>query len=317
MPYENYVQQQILSKLHMDATTFQSSDVPAANRAIFTRTERIWRKRPFRTAYSARWADCSPPPPIWASTSRSISPHGLPRDDAETGPVRRSSVREMSHLWTPANLTVSRVNGMLRASESGYGYGLRVTSDCRFEHIVAHGGGLPGFGSYMSWLPEHGVAIFAMTNLTYAGPAEPASQAWDVLLKTGGLRKRELPASPILTQMRDHIIHLWKSWDNAEVKQIAAMNLLLDAPAAERTAEIQRLKADVGKCSAAGPVIPENWLRGHFNMTCAKGTVGVFYTLAPTQPPGLQHLSFRKIVSDAARLGAPTGPPAGVSCPVE
>ena len=32
----------------------------------------------------------------------------------------------------------------------------------RFEHIVAHGGGLPGFGSYMAWLPEYGVGIFAM-----------------------------------------------------------------------------------------------------------------------------------------------------------
>ena len=28
-----------------------------------------------------------------------------PRDDAETGPVRRASVREMAHLWTPSNLT--------------------------------------------------------------------------------------------------------------------------------------------------------------------------------------------------------------------
>jgi hypothetical protein len=166
----------------------------------------------------------------------------------------------------------------------------------------------------MSWLPEHGVAIFAMANLTYAGPAEPISQAWNALLKTGGLRKRELPASPILSKMRDHIVNLWKSWDDAEVKQIAAVNLLLDAPAAQRTAEIGKLKDEVGECSAFGPVIPENWLRGQFNMTCGKGTVGVFFTLAPTQPPALQHLAFQKIAADSIRLGAPTGPPAGVAC---
>ena len=166
----------------------------------------------------------------------------------------------------------------------------------------------------MAWLPDYGVGIFAMANLTYAGPSEPINRAWDVLLKTGGLRKRELPPSPILSQMRGHIMNLWKSWDDAEAKQIAAMNLFLDAPASQRRAEIQKLKDEAGECTQAGPVIPENWLRGQFNMTCGKGTIGVFFTLAPTQPPTVQHLAFRKLTSDSSKLGAPTGPPAGVVC---
>ena len=69
------------------------------------------------------------------------------RDDAESGPVRRSSVREMAHLWTRANLTVRSADGALTASEAGYGYGLRVATDCRFDLIASPGGGLPGFGS--------------------------------------------------------------------------------------------------------------------------------------------------------------------------
>ena len=36
------------------------------------------------------------------------------RDDPETGPVKRASVREMAHLWTPSNLTLRRVNGELQ-----------------------------------------------------------------------------------------------------------------------------------------------------------------------------------------------------------
>jgi D-alanyl-D-alanine-carboxypeptidase/D-alanyl-D-alanine-endopeptidase len=179
---------------------------------------------------------------------------------------------------------------------------------------VGHGGGLPGFGSYMMWLPDYGVGLFAMANLTYSGPSEPISQALDVMLKTGGLRRRELPASPMLAQMREHIFNLWKSWDEAEAKQIASMNLFLDAPVAQRRAEIAKLKDEVGVCTAAGPVEAENWLRGQFNLTCARGTVGVFYTLSPTQPPAVQHLAFRKIESDKVLLSAPTGPPAGVAC---
>ena len=228
--------------------------------------------------------------------------------------MRRSSVREMSHLWTPANLTVRRKDGALQATESGYGYGLRVSTDCRFEHIVSHGGGLPGFGSYMAWLPDYGVGIFAMATLTYSGPSEPINRAWDAMLRTGGLQRREVPASPLLTEMRGHILNLWKHWDDAEAKQISAMNFLIDAPASQRRAEIQKLKDQVGECTAAGPVSAENWLRGQFNLTCANGTVGAFFTLSPTHPPAVQHLSFQKLESASTRLGAPTGAPAGVAC---
>ena len=84
-------------------------------------------------------------------------------------------------------------------------------------------------------------------------------------------------------------------WDEAEAKQIGAMNLLIDAPSAQRSAEIQSLQKEVGECMSAGPVIPENWLRGQVNLTCAHGVVGAFFTLSPTEPPKIQHLSYRKI----------------------
>jgi hypothetical protein len=118
----------------------------------------------------------------------------------------------------------------------------------------------------------------------------------------------------MLTAARAQILALWNHWDDAAAGRLGAMNLLLDAPASQRRSEIETLKAEVGDCATAGPVVAENWLRGQFNLTCANGTVGAFYTLAPTQPPAVQHLSFRKLESPATRLGAPTGPPAGVSC---
>ncbi len=315
--YEKYVKTEILAKLHMASSAFQFSEVPASQRAVG------YRIRPDGT-YSEE-----PPLPEGAFSSaggllttaadlgKYIAFHlsaWPPRDDAETGPVRRSSVREMSHMWTPSNLTASVSGGKLEAVEAGYGYGLRISTDCRFEHIVGHGGGLPGFGSYMMWLPDYGVGLFAMANLTYSGPSEPISQALDVMLKSGGLRRRELPPSPMLAQAREHIFHLWKSWDDAEAKQIASMNLFLDAPVAQRRAEIEKLKSEVGECTVAGPMRAENWLRGQFNLTCAKGTVGVFFSMSPTQPPAVQHLAFQKIASNAVLLGAPTGPPAGVAC---
>ena len=316
-PYEKYVREEILAPLSMEGTTFEFSEIPLTSRAIG------YRLKPDGT-YGEE-------PPL---------PHGVfgamggllttatdlgkyiafhlsawpPRDDAETGPVLRASVREMAHRWTPSNLTAKGVNGALSASETGYGYGLRVTSDCRFEKIAAHGGGLPGFGSYMAWLPDYGVGMFAMATLTYSGPSEPISGAWNALLETGGLRKRELPPTPLQSRMRDQLFELWKRWDDAEAKRFAAMNLFLDVPAGQRQAEIEKLKEEVGECGSAGPVMPENWLRGQFDMKCDRGTVGVFFTMSPTEPPAVQHLAFQKLASDHERMGAPTGAPAGVSC---
>ena len=317
MPYEQYVRTEILSKLHMNRSTFRFADVSPSERAVG------YRLKPDET-----YAE-EPPLPHGVfgamggllTTATDLGKYVAfhlsawpARDDEDAGPVGRGSVREMAHLWTPANLTAQLVDGRLRASERGYGFGLGVTSDCRFEHIVAHGGGLPGFGSYMAWLPDYGVGMFAMATLTYSGPSEPISKAWDVMLATGGLRRRELRPTPLQARMRDHLLNLWNRWDDADAKQIAAVNFFLDAPSAERQAEIRALKQEVGECTDAGPVIPENWMRGQFNITCAQGTVGVFFTLAPTQPPAVQHLSFQKLASPAIRMGAPTGAPAGVSC---
>jgi CubicO group peptidase (beta-lactamase class C family) len=317
VPYERYVREEILSKLGMSGSTFEFADIPLERRAIG------YRLKP-DGSYSEE-----PPLPHGVfgamggllTTAADLGKYVAfqlsawpPRDEEDAGPVRRASVREMAHLWTPSNLTARLVNGMPQASETGYGFGLRVTSDCRFEQIVAHGGGLPGFGSYMAWLPDYGVGMFAMATLTYSGPSEPISQAWDAMLQTGGLRKRDLPPTTLQNETRDHILNLWRRWDDTEAKRIAAVNFFLDAPSAQRQAEIRALQNEVGDCTDAGPVMPENWMRGQFNLMCAKGTVGVFFTLAPTQPPSLQHLSFQKLASPTVRMGAPTGAPAGVSC---
>jgi len=317
IPYEKYMRQEILSKLHMDETTFEFSDVPAARRAVGYRLkpDRNYQEEPSlpHGVFGSMGGLLTTATDLGKYIAFHLSAWP-PRNDAETGPVRRASVREMAHLWTPSNLTASLTKGVLEASETGYGFGLRVTTDCRFEHIVGHGGGLPGFGSYMAWLPDYGVGMFAMATLTYSGPAEPISQAWDEMLKTGALRRRESPPTPLQTQTRDHILNLWKRWDDGEARSIASVNLFLDAPVEQRQAEIATLKKEVGECSAAGPVLPENWLRGQFNMKCAKGTVGVFFTLAPTQPPAVQYLAFQKLASENARMAAPTGAPAGVAC---
>ncbi|WP_051670786.1 serine hydrolase domain-containing protein [Bryobacter aggregatus] len=201
-----------------------------------------------------------------------------PRDDMDNGPVKRSSMREMQRIW--------RANG-----SGGYGYGLGISSSCRFDKIVSHGGGLPGFGSYMMWLPEYGVGMVAMANLTYTSGAQAIREAFEVLAKTGGLEPRVLPASPVLLSTQSSLLGLWNRWSDAGMDAIAADNLFLDKPRGIYQSEMEELKGKFTNCSA-GALKPENWLRGTFPLECKEGKVGVTFTLAPTNPPKLQALRF-------------------------
>ena len=300
-PYREYLEKEILAPLGMKSSTLEPSAVPADRRAVGYRKlpdGKYQEERPLRHgAFGAMGGLLLSSGDLARYVSFMLDAFP-PRDDEEREPVRRSSVREMQQMWRISDLTATGATSErpLSVTTAGYGFGLRISRDCRFHHIVGHGGGLPGFGSYMMWLPEHGVGMFAMANLTYAGPSAAMSEAFDALRRTGALQPRELPPVAVLTSTRDAIFDLWRNWNDAKASAIAANNLFLDTPAEQRKHAIDSLKARVGACKEATPVEPENLLRGTFRLNCERGTVTVRFTLAPTQPPSVQHLSFLETV---------------------
>ena len=138
-----------------------------------------------------------------------------PRDGAERPPLRRSSLREMQQVWRPAPGAVTRDgSGALQLTSGGYGFGLRISQTCPFKLVVAHSGGLPGFGSQMRWLPEYGVGIIAFGNLTYTGWGSAVDAALDALARTGGLQPRMPEPAPALVAARDAVSQLVIDWDD-------------------------------------------------------------------------------------------------------
>jgi len=90
----------------------------------------------------------------------------------------------MQQSWRPSGARAIRdASGATQLNVGSYAFGLNVTQTCDFRTMVAHGGGLPGFGSTMRWLPEYGVGIIAFGNLTYTGWTPAAMNAFDALLK--------------------------------------------------------------------------------------------------------------------------------------
>jgi CubicO group peptidase (beta-lactamase class C family) len=289
-PYRDYLEKRILAPLGMKNSTLEPSAVPERLRAMGYRLSNgQYSEEPSLAhgAFGAMGGLLTNAPDLARYVAFQLSAFPA-RDEEDRGPVKRSSLREMQQAWRWNELTVE---GADRAVVRGYGYGLAVLRDRRFAHMVGHGGGLPGFGSYMLWLPEYGVGVFAMANVTYAAPFVAAREALNALDATGGLVPRKLSPAPVLTETRDRIFGLWQRWEDGAADEFAADNLYLDRPKAERRSEMEKLKAEVGTCRA-GEVNPENALRGSFRLDCENGGVRVTFTLAPTIPPKVQSLSF-------------------------
>jgi CubicO group peptidase (beta-lactamase class C family) len=292
LPYRQYVQANILKPLGMTSTTLEAAEVPPDRLAHGYRlegTELVDEPALPDGAFGPMGGMLTSTRDLAAYVGF-LSSAWPPRDDPDTGPVRRASLREMQQVWRPSPATVSRdgVDGPLKLNTGGYGFGLRVWQTCGLPHVVAHSGGLPGFGSHMRWLPEHGVAIFAMGNLTYTSWGRVTEDALDALERTGGLKPRTPQPSAALVTARAALNRLIDRWDDGGAKAIAADNLFLDSSMERRRAQVESIRAGLGACRPDSGFDVENALRGTWKMTCDRGSIRVAVTLAPTVPPKVQ-----------------------------
>ena len=160
---------------------------------------------------------------------------------------------------------------------------------------IAKGTTAPLAGLPTTWLPEYGVGIIAFGNLRYTPWTGTLDAALAALARTGGLQPRAVQPSPALAAARDAAAALVIRWDDKVADSMAAENLFLDTDKAHRRAELDRLHATVGACTAgAGFDYVENALRGDWTQPCERGTLKVAITLAPTMPPKVQYLSVRQ-----------------------
>jgi CubicO group peptidase (beta-lactamase class C family) len=297
-PYNEYLAAKILRPLGMTSTAMEPSRVPADRLAQGYRWEdERWKKEPLLP-------DGTFGPMGGMLTSvRDLSRYVAalldawpPRDGREAGPIRRASLREMQQIARFGTASAARDgNGVMQLNASGYGYGLAISQNCAFRHVVSHGGGLPGFGSHMRWLPDYGVGIITFGNLTYTGWSRAVASALEALAKTGALQPRAVQPSPALVEARNAVTQLVVRWDDRLAQRIAAGNLFLDLSADRRRAQIEALRKETGACTADRDRFDavENALRGQWTIGCERGKLLASITLAPTMPPGVQFLSVR------------------------
>jgi CubicO group peptidase (beta-lactamase class C family) len=298
IPYNEYLTAKILRPLGMPSTTMEPAKVPAAKLAHGYRWEdERWKDEPLLPdgAFGSMGGMLTSVRDLSKYVGALLSAFP-PRDGQEAGPIRRASLREMQQMWRFAGASGGRnAAGQMQLSASAYGYGLRIAQNCAFRQIVSHGGGLPGFGSVMQWLPEHGVGIVAFGNRTYTGWGGVTAEAFNLLAKTGGLEPRAVQPSPALTSARNAVSRLIAKWDDRLAESLAAENLFLDLSSDRRRAQIVALQQQAGACTPDTDRFDfvENALRGQWLVSCERGTLLASITLAPTMPPTVQYLTVR------------------------
>ena len=208
---------------------------------VAQRSKPLCRRLPVGVA-AARWTgDCADQPSIAAR-------------DAATVAAWRHVSRSRSGDTAPFSSRLAATR-----------FGLGVSQTCSFRHIVAHSGGLPGFGSLMRWLPEYGVGIIAFGNLTYTGwgrvdehgirsPGEDGRPQAAHAAAVAGARRRRA------TRCRS-----WSSeWDDRARGRDRRRQPVPRPSKDRRRAEIEQLRAKLRCVHGAGNTFDEveNALRG-------------------------------------------------------
>lgn len=219
-----------------------------------------------------------------------------PRSDKETGPLKRSSLREMQQPWNFSALNAAYVypSGRPCATASAYAYGLRWQKDCGGRVSVGHSGGLPGFGSNWQILPDYGIGVVCFSNVTYAPTSLINNQVLDTLIALAALKPRQLQPSSILEKRKEQLVQLLPSWKGAEAAGIFAENFFLDYFHDALRKESEAIFEKTGRILRVGTVLPENGLRGSFVLEGEKANAEVSFTLTPENPALIQEYHIRE-----------------------
>jgi len=220
-----------------------------------------------------------------------------PRSGPDDGPLRRSSLREMHQPWRFSSLTPDfrYPDGRACAAVTAYAYGLRWMSDCDDRVNIGHSGGLPGFGSNWTIMPDFGLAVMSFDNRTYGGTSTLNLAVLDTIVALAGLEPRQLPPSEILQQRKNELVALLPDWEGAERSGLFAENFFLDNRLQDLIARTNSLYTEAGGILGVSELTPENQLRGTFTIQGERADIRVFFTLTPERIPLIQQVTMRGV----------------------
>ncbi len=294
-PYKDYIEGTIMRPLGLASTGYEVTDWPAERRAVGYRweNERHTEEPTMRHGEFGAMGGVQTSASDYAKWVAFLLSAWPAREGADAGPVRRASVRELAQgLGFPNVRPVPGASPEACPIAAAYAKGFIAGQHCALGQVMFHGGGYPGYGSFLLLLPDHGIGIFAFANRTYAGPTPPVFGTALALARAGLLAGRTLPGSPALAETYRAVQAMWQAGRVEPGRRRLAMNFLMDRSAENWAREFARLKGETGACRTDAPLTATGALAGRFTWACEKADLRGELLLAPTNPPTIQALRF-------------------------
>ena len=296
LSYDVYIQKNILNPLGMDATTYEYTIIPKDKFAFGYRyINNIWRKEaPLKDGIYGAMGGMITSIDMFGKYVAMHEAAWPERNEKESLPVKRSSIREMHQpaRFISLNPSYRFPSGKKLALTGSYTYGLRWTIDAENKKNIGHSGGLPGFGSNWQFLPDYGVGVILFANVTYAPTTQINTAVMDTLVQLAKLQPRQTSVSPILAKRQQELIKIIPSWENTGV--IFAENFFDDYPIDMLKAASANLFKEVGPIEKVNNMIAENQLRGYCIIECKNGKLKLAFTLSPENPATIQEYHLTK-----------------------
>ncbi len=286
--HRRYTREQILAPLGMHGTAWHPEDVPEDRLAVGH--ERLAGQSPrARPHWRPGAADAAGG--LYSSVedlARYAAFHlaAWPaRDDPEAGPLRRSTLREAHTLTSVIGFSATSMpDAPARAHLGGTGLGFAVSANCKYDHIVGHNGKTLNYRASLHMLPNRGVAVILLSNLSSINssvlPADGA-KILDILADTGALEPRRHAPGPALLTAAAGLGELVGRWDDAAHRTLFSDDFRDAHPTAGTAAQLAGWRALVGSCRDPRPVTIEDPRAGTVDLTCERGGLRVELRVAP------------------------------------
>jgi len=222
------------------------------------------------------------------------------RDEAETTPIPRRVIRSVTDgVYL---MGASQGSGLNSDSDclmgSAYSMGLGIRKHCEAGLVLTHGGGFPGFGSYVLMMPDKGLGVFGFANETYADVYGPVWDAARVLMASDlGKEAHQYSADSRLLKAYEAVFAAYSSANIQAANTTFADNFFLDRSEDRWNRQLAAIKSEAGECTQ-GDFQPRGRLSGEFEWSCETARVAGYIVQSPVNPADIQKLHLRILRRD-------------------
>jgi len=182
-----------------------------------------------------------------------------------------------------------------------YAMGLAVTAHCTAGMLLGHGGGFPGYGTFILMSPDLGLGVFAFTNHTYGGPSRVVWEAMARLIASGHFEAEGayLEPDPGLRRAYRGVQDIYRRGEIEGDGIRFTNNFFLDRSRERWNRQLATLRETAGACKSDVELEHDRRLSGEFTWHCETARITGSLILSPISPAAIQYLQLRAITLGA------------------